>query len=565
MQITSEILLILGVLVGLVQSTDELIKAEIARLTARGSSNWLSLYRQVEESVRYVKWNLAQILSQNATYNFSIIYDEWGRGTGKTTHLTKKLKEAAETMPRGLGLFVVPSYTMFSTEIYSSLVYGFEQNGWYEGLHYWVGKEPPKNWNIPYPYKRPKSFERCIYTWTGFVFIIASQDANNAGVGTSVDVQMSDESALLGWKYMSTVIFPTVRGSGNRNVQAEFKKRSKYFVKHFFHSSTPMLPQGQELLYGLESGTFSDDLKKLGIGGVTVVRANWKFNKQNLAENYADTQRILIPDKVTYDAQVENIRPPSVAGGYYVGLNKDIHTYIPLETGHHIKLGSVADCRGDSDLIRGKPIILGLDWGDVINSLVALQLNGKEIRALKSMYVLGDENEMQDDLAEKFAAYYAYHDTKVVELWYDKTGNIMVGNSRKTRAQQFAEILKRHGFKVILKTKGKKNVDHDKKKLLWENILREGIDLLGKDKHDIRFPYFRMNMLNCANLWTSMSNTPAKSGREGAIGKDKRSELRSSNVLPQNATHLGDALDSPVWGLFAQLLRSLGVSIPDEV
>jgi hypothetical protein len=540
-------------------NTSDLIKQEISRLELHGSSNWLSLYRQVNDNYRPIKWNLAQMQSQLATNHFNVIYDEWGRGSGKTQNLTKKMKESAETMPRGLGLFVVPTYTLYSTEIYSSLVTGFEMNGWFEGLHYWVGKEPPKNWNIPYPYKRMKDYSRTLFTWTGFVYIIASQDANNAGVGTSVDVNLSDESALLGWKYMSTVIFPTVRGSGNREVQKDFKKRSKYFTKHFFHSSTPMLPHGQELLYGLENGSYSEDLKKLGIGGVCVVKANYKFNKQNLAENYAETQRILIPDTVTFNAQVENIRPPSVSGGYYVGLNKDIHGYLPLDNGVY-----TPDCRADSDLIKGKRLILGIDWGDVINSCVVNQLNGKEVRALKALFVLGDHNQTQDDLAENFAKYYQYHDCDEVELWYDKTGNVRIGNSRKTRAQQFADVLRKHKFKVILKTKGMRNVSHDKKKTLWENILREGKDAFGRDRHDPRFPYFRMNLINCAPLWTSMANSPAKSGREGETIKDKGSERRSSNVLPQHATHLGDAEDSPVYGMFAGLLRSLGINVPED-
>lgn len=547
-------------------TTNELIKNEIECLMRRESSDFLTLFRQVEEKKRVIKWNLAQKISQSQTFAHSIIYDEWGRGTGKTTHLTKKMKEGSESMPRGLGLFVVPTYSMFSTEIYSSLTSGFEANGWFEGLHYWVGKEPPRNWNIPRPYKSPKSFERCIYTWTGFVYIVASQDANNAGVGTSVDIQLSDESALLNWNYMSTVIFPTVRGSGNRNVQQEFAKRSKYFSKHFFHSSTPMNPSGQELLYGLESGRFSEDLQKMGIGGVCVVKANYKFNKQNLAPNFEQTQRILIPDKMTYEAQVLNIRPPSVSGGYYVGLNKNTHAYFPLDNGFQYLYGAKKDCRSDSDILKGKPLQLAIDWGDVINSLVILQQNGKEIRALNNMYVLGDSGEMQDDLAQKFCDYYAHIDAadKIAEMWYDATGNIHIGNSYKTRAQQFADVLRKNGWKVFLKTKYRKNIDTDKRKLLWENILKEGKNQFNEDKHDPRFPYFRINEVNCAQLWTSMANTPAKMGPNNRVTKDKRSESRGSKVLPQHATHLGDAIDSYAWGAFFQCLKAAGIALPDS-
>lgn len=542
------------------KTTAELIKSQISRLHHNESSDWLTLFRQVNEQFRAVKWNWAQYLSQSVTPNISILYNEWGRGTGKSQDLTKKMKEAAETMPRGLGVFTVPTYSLFHTEIYSSLVTGFEMNGWFEGLHYWVGKEPPKAWRIPTPYKRMKDFSRTIYTHTGFVYVVASQDANNAGVGLSTDVNFSDESALLGWKYLSTVIFPTVRGSGNREVQKDFKRNSKYFTKHFFNSSTPMLPHGQELLYGLENGAYSSDLEKLGIGGVKILRANWRFNKQNLAENFADKQKVLMPDVLTYRAQIENERPPGVTGGFYLGLNKDIHTYMPLETGIYTN-----DCRRDSDLVKGKHLILTLDWGGGTgNFLVVRQMKGGQITDLNYLYVLGSEDKMQDDLAQLFHDYYQYHDEKYIELWYDKTGNMKTGNTRKTRAQQFQSYLRKLDWNAALKTKGKRNVSTDKKRQLWENIFKEGRDAWGNERHDPRFPTYRMNIIRCAALWTSMKNTGTKLGAEGDVVKNKSSERASSGVLPQHATHGGDAADAHTWGAFHPLLRLIGIDIQDD-
>lgn len=57
-----------------------------------------------------------------------------------------------------------------------------------------------------------------------------------------------------------------------------------------------------------------------------------------------------------------------------------------------------------------------MDWGSVINSLVVCQSTSEEFRALKSMYVLGEDKKMQDDLADDFCAYYAAHTNKVCYL-----------------------------------------------------------------------------------------------------------------------------------------------------
>jgi hypothetical protein len=45
--------------------------------------------------------------------------------------------------------------------------------------------------------------------------------------------------------------------------------------------------------------------------------------------------------------------------------------------------------------------------------------------------------------------------------------------------------------------------------------------------------------------------------------KDKSSE-RSKKIPQQFATHLSDAVDTPIYGLFAQLLRNFGNILPDS-
>jgi len=85
---------------------------------------------------------------------------------------------------------------------------------------------------------------------------------------------------------------------------------------------------------------------------------------------------------------------------------------------------------------------------------------------------------------------------------------------------------------------------HDKY-LLWASILAE---------KDERFPKKRFNGSKCKYTLISMNNTRVIEDREGRFAKDKRSE-RNQSVLPEEATHFGDAVDKRVWTKYGHLLR----------
>ena len=74
---------------------------------------------------------------------------------------------------------------------------------------------------------------------------------------------------------------------------------------------------------------------------------------------------------------------------------------------------------------------------------------------------------------------------------------------------------------------------HDKY-LLWASILAE---------KDERFPKKRFNGSKCKYTLISMNNTRVIEDREGRFAKDKRSE-RNQSILPEEATHFGDAVDN---------------------
>lgn len=92
--------------------------------------------------------------------------------------------------------------------------------------------------------------------------------------------------------------------------------------------------------------------------------------------------------------------------------------------------------------------------------------------------------------------------------------------------------------------RGMEPPQHDKY-LLWSSILSET---------DTRFPIKRFNASKCKHILISMGNTRVKTDSQGRFAKGKRSE-RNDSILPEDATHFGDAVDKRVWTKYGELLK----------
>lgn len=276
------------------------------------------------------------------------------------------------------------------------------------------------------------------------------------------------------------------------------------------------------------------------------LKATWKVNQKNLPEDYIERARRSALDPVLFEAEYLCKRPRRVKDGFYALLDES-HFYNDFDYDFYKTPGQAPDCRGDRDLVKGEPLLIGVDWGAAINCLTVNQYlkSINEYRTIKSMYVLGDDKQIQDDLFYQFHEYYQWHDTKEVHLFYDNQGNQATGITKETRAQRAAAQLRSLGWKVRMMTIGGSNPRHELTYLTWQYLLRG--DYPG-------MPAYRVNKSNCRELIISMQNAGTKQDRYG-IHKDKSSE--KSSVIPrQHATDLSDANDKPVIALFSSFLRS---------
>ena len=540
------------------------ITQQIARLHEKGTGDYETLLRQVNKatSLKKVELNLPQFYADKAgdmMYRNEdghllgvAIYLEWARGVGKTTMRGIRWKKITIQLPRSTGLFIGPNYQFILTRIIPSLIQGLEMFGLYEGLHYFIGQQPPQKWRKYWgrAYQPPKKYDRYITFFNGVGVHLISHDVKGDGRGLNTDWIDGDEAALLDPNALQENSGPTKRGT---NTQAFYGK--PMFGSEFYTSSTPISEEGQWFVNMEEQAILHPNRVKF-------ISATSEHNLHNLRPGYLADAKMNAYSLWKYEAEYENIRPRFSSGGFYGLFNEKIHAYSLQHDNYDFYkpnreqlLKANADCREDYDLISGTPVIGAVDWGAAINCMVVCQdlRDRGEFRALKDFYVLGEDQKMQDDLADDVASYYRYHDCKEMYLWYDSTGNNNTGNTKKTRAEQFRDHMATHGWLVYLMTTGGSNPLHDQKHLVWEAILKEDRPWL---------PRFRINKWNCADTCTSLRMAKTAPGRHGEIKKDKSSE-RSKKISRQHATDLSDAIDNPIFGLFRKKVKSRPSSMPD--
>jgi hypothetical protein len=540
------------------------IKSHIARIHERGSGDFQTLTRQVANATKLsqVELNLPQFYADRAgdmMYRNSknqlqgvSIFCEWARGTGKTTMRGIRYKKILIQLPRSTGLLIGPNYQFLLTRIIPSLVQGLEMFGLYEGLHYFIGRQPPQKWRNYWgrAYQPPEKYDRYITFFNGVGVHLISHDVRGDGRGLNTDWLDGDEAALLDPNALQENSGPTKRGTNN----SEFYGKPMY-GSEFYTSSTPIADDGQWFVDQEQQALLYPNRMKF-------ISATCKHNLHNLRPGYLEDAQMNAYSQWKYLAEYENVRPMFSKNGFYGMLHPKKHYY---SVGHdnydfykpsrEQLLKKTADCREDADLKPGVPLVGGADWGAAINCLVACQdlRSQREFRVLKDFYVLGENQEIQDHLADNFADYYKYHDCKELYLWYDSTGNNATGITKKTRAELFRDRLKAQGWTVYLMTTGGSNPLHEKKHLVWEMILQEECPWL---------PRFRINKYNAADTCTSMRLAKTKPGRHGEIKKDKSSE-RSKKISRQHATDLSDAIDNPIYGLFRKMIRRAQGGLPD--
>lgn len=545
--------------------------------------------------------------------------DIWGRGTGKSFLVGWDVNMVNRLMPRAITAVTGQTYGQLLTRTLPSTFKFLESLGYKKHIdkknpgNYVIGQKPPAY--FIQPLEKIMRYENIISFSNGNALLLLSQDRAGSARGPNVDYEILDEALTIDKERYDQETSPTNRGN-----EELWGTRSRQPVPwhHGFHyvSSMPYTAKQKWLLdFGnyyeeeadiqltatwnrivkmqlqlIDAAKESDKklfrdiwnevvrlrrkiLPFVSKDGILFTLANAFDNLDNIGLSYIlrehDKQTLL-----TFLIEIMNLILDKVEDCYY-HIDDQVHVYYNAMNDSFIrdyaentdwdfqKLGS-PDSRFDLDCDPSRPLEIVPDWGAKICLFSIGQERGFDFVSKTAMpvdcfinefYIKPEDakNVMINELVDQFDDYYKHHTCRELLYYRDRYGDSRQPNAKNSKPYnlQVIERLERKGWKVTpMVHKGQEPPQHDKY-LLWANILKGA---------DPRYPQVRFNGQRCKYTLISMNNTRVID-KDGKFAKDKTSERRRS-VLPEEATHFGDAVDKRIWTKYGSLLMSESTFVP---
>lgn len=521
----------------------------------------------MDSSQKRVYFNKPQRLTQLIGANTSVIVA--GRRTGKTDSIAAPfVLRNMQRMPGSTGGIVVPTFKHGLTNTIPGLLAAWKRWGYIEGIHYVVGRKPPKSFRQPII--DPKDYEHVISFYNGAVAVIISQDRPGSSNSLTLSWLLVDEAKFIDYAKLKDETLPA-----NGGIKSHFGKHS-FNHSIMILSDMPQTQKGswflhyrdkmdQELIATIEATVYEiwrtkeriralnakgepvppylkgylrrldRDLNKMRSVAVYYREYSSIENLQLLGENYIkQMKRDLTP--LTFQTSILCQRIGIAKDGFYSSMREG-HKYDANDNQYLDTLGfdydfSALDSRADKDVDPDAPICIGMDYNANINWIVAGQPRDRRLNVIKSFYVKFERK--IPALVEDFCRYYASHRNKTVVFYYDATA---LGSNYAVNEQDFRWVVvhefERQGWRCEAVYLGNP-MRHDEKYLL----INQGF--AGKQR---LMPFF--NRSNNEDLILAIQSAGVSRGRNG-FRKDKSGEklAESEEDLLEHRTDGTDAFDT---------------------
>ncbi|MDC7994461.1 hypothetical protein [Altibacter sp. HG106] len=520
---------------------------------------------------RYATW-----LNQSVAY-ISPQYLEivGGRGTSKTTQIhAERFQGAVLEMPRSLQMFLCNTYENARTNLVPSLTTGWtEFRDWKKGIDFVVGEPPPSYFEKPWT--EVENYKNLITHRNGATIVVGSAAQISGLAGNSYQYLGVDEAKYISKDVMDT-IEPALRGYNKFPTSA-------YCYGHTFTTDYPSAGKGDEA-WILERMKNTDTemarlafycgyhyyqneyqiAKALKFRDQTKVKRlvrkrarlyeRWFIVRKKLSfflyvSSFANIHALGIEpiEKLMTSLGVEgfkervlSIRSGVEAGQRFYGGLEEKHFYRDGENEEYsTNLGLKGDpsCLVLKYLRRDQELDGGLDFGNMI-SLVVAQEQGEYLRCMKNIYKLGKNNTRE--MADHFIRFFKPHKNKVLNLYYDRSGNQYekIGRDWASDVKKSIERDKNGatGWKVRLMNREQATITQSDEHLFMKKVFEENTEGLPKVLIDAVF---------CRELKSSLelAKIEVKKNAKGQkkIYKDKSSEKLPLSQLPMNSTNFSDA------------------------
>ena len=518
-----------------------------------------------------VYFNKPQRLTQLIGANTTVIVA--GRRTGKTDSIASPfVYRNMQRMPGSTGGIVVPTFKHGLTNTIPGLLAAWRRWGLLPGVHYVVGRRPPKSFGSAII--EPTDYEHVISFYNGSRAVIISQDRPGSSNSLTLSWLLVDEAKFIDYEKLKDETLPANGGiksyfgrhSFNHSVMIlsdmPQTKKGSWFL-HYKEKMDPELIAAIEALIlriyelkervrdcrakGIEPPAYCQSrIRKLDrqlnqLRSVAVYYKEYSSieNLQLLGENYIkQMKRDLTP--LTFQTSILCKQIGIAKDGFYSSM-RESHKYDAsnfeyldkvwqnIESGKNIVVNSSG---ADKDVNPDAPICIGMDYNANINWIVAGQIAGRRLNVIKSFYVKFERK--LPELIADFCHYYAEHRNKTVVFYYDATA---LGSNYAVNTQDFHWVIKtqfeERGWRVIDVYLGQP-MRHDEKYLLINNAFKGLQNLM---------PFF--NRQNNDDLLLAIQTAGVSRGRLG-FRKNKSGEklAETEEDLLEHRTDGTDAFDT---------------------
>lgn len=515
-------------------------------------------------------FNRPQLLAQWIGARTTVIVA--GRRTGKTDSIAAPyVYKMMYRMAGSTGGIVVPTFKHGLTNTIPGLLAAWERWGLKKGVHYVVGRQPPK-WFLK-PITEPKCWENVISFFNGSVAIILSQDRPGAANSLTLSWILVDEAKFVDPTKLTQETIPANGGIKTHFSRHSFNhammilsdmpqsKKGSWFLEYEKDMKPEIIDaiggglyeiwrQKQKILELREKGIQPPDylkgyLKRLDrkVNQLRSVATYYREyssveNVQLLGEQYLrDMKRDLTP--LTFQTSIMCRKIGIARDGFYSSMQED-NKYNASDFEYLDNLGwggflpEAMDSRADRDLNPYAPICIGMDYNANINWIVAGQPDehAGRLNVLKSFFVKFERK--IPALVADFCQYYSHHPTKVVVFYFDATA---LGSNYAVNDIDFRRTIMRefemHGWMVVPVYLGNP-MRHDEK----YNLINLGF----KGRNRLT-PYF--NRQNNDDLILAIQSAGVERGRLG-FRKNKAGEklAETEEDLLEHRTDGTDAFDT---------------------
>lgn len=507
-----------------------------------------------------------------------------GRATAKTSDIiAERSMDIIFDMPGSYQVFVSDTYVNALKNVVPTLLEGWERKGWRRGTHYVTDERPPAHFKLPY--KPVQQYKHTISVFNGCFYNLVSLDQPSGGAGNSYQHIYGDEVKYDNPDKLKKLT-PALRGEYVRY------GHSVYYRGRTFTTDMPNVADGdydwildqeknmdvEQIKLALQVAFVLNEIKK---ELYNAIRDNDKSKTSALHKNLERWTARWIrarKDSTFFYVVSSYVNVDVLTSGYFTDslkalgieefkasilslkaeLKKGERFYINLGKHHFYDDGVFSDFYNDYAIGEeieetslalkyinlDKELDAGVDFGNMCSMVLGQEL-GRYYYCLKNLYTLAPDN--LKELAKQFIDFNKHHKNKVLNLYYDRSGN-QYAQMKKDWATELQNHIEKYdgvatGWKVVLKSKNQRTIYHDEEFNYAKKLMGEYYDGI---------PKLKIDRYQCRELKSSLelSKTKMKKNtRTGSIEvlKDKSSEKLELKKLPMQSTNFSDAFKYLMW------------------